>query len=127
VYSTNKAVKSGARTPNQKAQRTHRTRELSGQLRRVIDLPARPIAPSLTFDEEQNGWRIHEKQPGLLEHHHIAAHVRMTAMPDGAVLLVWTRRLFLGCVTPCVNEGMERLPTSHQKKGQRANGQHLPA
>lgn len=80
----------GENPESQKAQRTHRARELSGQLRRVIDLPARSIAPSLTFDEEQNGWRFHEKQPGLLEDHHIAAHVRMTAMPDGAVLLVWT-------------------------------------
>jgi len=48
-------------------------------------------------------------------------------MSDGAVLLIWTGRLLLSCGTPCVNTGMERLPTSHQKKGQRANGQHLPA
>jgi len=124
---TNEAVKSGARTPNQKASRTHRARDLSGQLRRVIDLPARPIAPSLTFAGEQNRRGCHKKKPGMLNHHQIAAHVRMTAMPDGTVLLVRARRLFLSRGAPGINAGMEHLPTSHQKKGQRANEPDLPA
>ena len=48
-------------------------------------------------------------------------------MTDGAVLLVWTGRLLLSYVAHCVNAGMEHLPASHEKKGERANNPHLPA
>jgi hypothetical protein len=63
----------------------------------------------------------------MLKHYHTAAHMRVTAMSDGTILLVRARRLFLSRGAPCINAGMEHLPTSHQKKGQRANEPDLPA
>ena len=93
----------------------------------MIDLPTRPIAPSLTLHGEQDGRRCHEKKLGMLNHYQAAAHVGVTAMTDGAVLLVWTGRLLLSCVAHYVNAGMECLPASHQQKGERANDPHFPA
>jgi len=63
----------------------------------------------------------------MLNDRQIAAHMRVTAMSDGTILLVRTRRLFLSRGALCINAGMEHLPTSHQKKGQRANEPDLPA
>jgi len=62
----------------------------------------------------------------MLAHRHIAAHMGMTAMSGGAILLVRTG-LFLRRVAPQIDAGTENLNARQQKYGQRADHLDLPA
>ncbi|MFA7343087.1 MAG: hypothetical protein WC003_02170 [Terrimicrobiaceae bacterium] len=67
----------------------------------------------------------------MIDYRHADARVGVTAVPDGAVLPVRTRRRLLFCrlrlVALHVHAGMENLSASHQKNGQGANNPDLPS
>jgi len=106
--------------------RTHRAREVSGQLRRVIDLRTEPLFPCLVLDDEETPWGNQKKKFRILDMRHDAARVgagiisrTVLTIRAGGVL-----RLVLG--TRQREAGMQWLPAGHQKHSQQANDPHLP-
>ena len=118
-----KPDKSRGGNPDQNSLQTHRVRDFSGQLRRVIDFLAETLAARLIADRERTRKRWNEKKSRILSHRLTHARVGIAAVFDRAVLLVWTGMSFF-CLRygPLHSHaGIDRLRASHHQKCQRAN------
>ena len=125
-----RGVRSWGKSPMNNASRAHRAREPSGQLRRVIDLPAGALLARLAVDDDCLRREDHKKKHRVLEHRQMEGCVDVpAARPVGAVFRIRTRRMIrrrlLGAARP-IRAGIESLAASHQEKGQRTNDPDLP-